>query len=81
METATFILLGAFLGMIGGMLHLLTVGEQTGLQVAVNLMVGCAVGTIAAIALLGIEISAMLLIAIIAIGYAGTDFILSLLGR
>jgi hypothetical protein len=80
-ETATFILLGAFLGMIGGMLHLLTVGEQTGLQVAVNLMVGCAVGTIAAIALLGIEISAMLLIAIIAIGYAGTDFILSLLGR
>jgi hypothetical protein len=80
-ETATFILLGAFLGMIGGMLQLLTVGEQTGLQVAVNLMVGCAVGTIAAIALLGIEISAMLLIAIIAIGYAGTDFILSLLGR
>jgi hypothetical protein len=76
-----FILLGAFLGMVGGVLHLLTIREQTGLQVAVNLMVGCAVGTIAAIALLGIEISAMLLIAIIAIGYAGTDFILSLLGR
>jgi hypothetical protein len=67
--------------MIGGMLHLLTVGEPTWVQVAVNLMLGCAVGTIAGIALLGIEISAMLLIAIIAIGYAGTDFILSLLGR
>lgn len=81
METAAFVLLGAFLGMAGGVLHLLTIREQTGLQVAVNLMAGCAVGTIAAIALLGIEISAMLLIAIIAIGYAGTDFILSLLGR
>ena len=81
MEATIFVLLGAFLGMAGGVLHLLTIREQTGLQVAVNLMVGCAVGTIAAIALLGIEISAMLLIAIIAIGYAGTDFILSLLGR
>ncbi len=81
MEAMIFVLLGAFLGMAGGVLHLLTIREQTGLQVAVNLMVGCAVGTIAAIALLGIEISAMLLIAIIAIGYAGTDFILSLLGR
>jgi hypothetical protein len=67
--------------MVGGVLHLLTVGEPTWVQVAVNLMLGCAVGTIAGIALLGIEISAMLLIAIIAIGYAGTDFILSLLGR
>lgn len=81
METASFILLGAFLGTVGGILHLLTVHEQTWLQVAINLMVGCALGTIVAIALLGAEISSVLLVAIIALGYAGTDFILSLLGR
>lgn len=81
MEAMIFVLLGAFLGMAGGVLHLLTIREQTGLQVAVNLMVGCAVGTIAAIALLGIEITSVLLITIIVIGYAGTDFILALLGR
>ena len=81
METATFILLGAFLGMIGGMLHLLTVGEPTWLQVAINLMVGCALGTIVGIALLGTEASGVLLVAIIALGYAGTHLIMSLLGR
>lgn len=76
-----FILLGAFLGMVGGVLHLLTAGEPTWLQVAISLMVSCVVGTIVAIALLGAEISSVLLVAIIALGYAGTDFILSLLGR
>lgn len=76
-----FVLLGAFLGMVGGIIHLLTIREQTGLQVAVNLMAGCTVGIIAGIALLGIEITSVLLITIIVIGYAGTDFILSLLGR
>ena len=78
METATFILLGAILGIVGGILHLLTVREPTWLQVAISLMVSCAVGTIVAIALLGAEISSVLLVAIIALGYAGTDFILSL---
>ena len=73
-----FVLLGAFLGMVGGVLHLLTVQEQTGLQVAVNLMVGCTVGTIAGIALLGIVVNGVLLVVIIALSYAGTDFILSL---
>ena len=81
MEAMIFVLLGAFLGMAGGVLHLLTIREQTGLQVAVNLMVGCTVGTIAGIALLGTEASGVLLVAIIALGYAGTDFILALLGR
>ena len=81
MEAMIFVLLGAFLGMVGGIIHLLTIREQTGLQVAVNLMVGCTVGTIAGIALLDIEITSVLLITIIVIGYAGTDFILSLLGR
>ena len=81
METATFILLGAILGIVGGILHLLTVREPTWLQVAISLMVSCAVGTIVAIALLGAEISSVLLVAIIALGYAGTDFILALLGR
>ena len=81
MEAMIFVLLGAFLGMVGGIIHLLTIREQTGLQVAVNLMVGCTVGTIAGIALLGIEITSVLLITIIVIGYAGTDFILALLGR
>jgi hypothetical protein len=80
-ETASFILLGAFLGTVGGILHLLTVHERTWLQVAINLMVGCTVGTIAGIALLGTEASGVLLVAIIALGYAGTDFILALLGR
>jgi hypothetical protein len=80
-EAMIFVLLGAFLGMVGGVLHLLTVGEPTWLQVAISLMVSCVVGTIVAIALLGAEISSVLLVAIIALGYAGTDFILALLGR
>lgn len=70
-----FVLLGAFLGMVGGIIHLLTIQEHTGLQVAVSLMVSCTVGTLVAIALMGTEISGMLLVAIITVGYAGTDFI------
>ena len=81
MEAMIFILLGAFLGMVGGVVHLLTIREPTGLQAAANLMVGCAVGTITGIALNDPEPSRLLLIAIIALGYAGTDFILALLGR
>jgi len=77
----TFVLLGAFLGMVGGVVHLLTIREPTGLQVGANLMVGGAVGTITGIALNDAEPSRLLLIAIIALGYAGTDFILALLGR
>lgn len=78
MEAMIFVLLGAFLGMAGGVLHLLTIREQTGLQVAVNLMLGCAVGTIAGIALLELEVNGVLLVTIVALSYAGTDFILSL---
>ena len=76
-----FILLGAFLGMVGGVLHLLTVGEPTWLQVAISMMLGCAVGTIAGIALLELEVNGVLLVTIVALSYAGTDFILALLGR
>ncbi len=79
MEAAVFVLLGAFLGMVGGALYMLTIREQTGLQTAISLMVSCSIGTIASIALLGLEVNGVLMVAIIALGYAGTDFILSLL--
>ena len=75
------VLLGAFLGMIGGVFHLLTIREQPGLQIAASLMLSCAVGTIAGIALLELEVNGVLLVTIVALSYAGTDFILSLLGR
>lgn len=81
MEAMIFVLLGAFLGMIGGVFHLLTIREQPGLQIAASLMLSCAVGTIAGIALLGVETSCVLFVALIALGYAGTDLIMSLLGR
>jgi hypothetical protein len=80
-ETATFILLGAFLGMIGGMLQLLTTKKQSWLSITVNLIAGCVAGAITGIILCGEEPSKLLLIAIIFIGYVWADFILFLLGR
>jgi len=80
-EAMIFILLGAFLGMTGGIFHLLTIRDPAVLQIATSMMLGCAVGTIVGIALLGTEASGVLLVAIIALGYAGTDLIMSLLGR
>ena len=44
-------------------------------QIIVNLLVSCAVGTITAIALLGVETSKLIMVIFIAVGYAGTDFI------
>ena len=81
MEAMIFILLGAFLGMAGGIFHLLTIRDPAVLQIATSMMLGCAVGTIAGIALLELEVNGVLLVTIVALSYAGTDFILSLLGR
>jgi hypothetical protein len=80
-EAMIFVLLGAFLGMVGGIIHLLTIRDPAVLQIATSMMLGCAVGTIAGIALLGVETSCVLFVALIALGYAGTDLIMSLLGR
>ena len=81
METAAFVLLGAFLGMVGGILNLLTIRQQSEAHIGLRLLAGCVVGTLASIALLGIEVNNIVMVAIIALGYAGTDLIMSLLGR
>lgn len=75
MEAVTLVLLGAFLGMIGGVTQLLTVPEKTTLQIMISLIMGCAAGTIAGVALHGVDSDKILMVAIIALGYIGADIL------
>lgn len=74
-EVQSFILLGAVLGMVGQVLRIIINHNKSLSQIFLSLLVSCAVGTITAIALLGIEISKLTMVIFIAVGYAGTDFI------
>jgi hypothetical protein len=70
----TFVLLGAFLGVVGGVIRLPTIHEKTALQITISLMWSCAIGTIAGIVLYEPEPSKILLTALLALGYVGADF-------
>lgn len=88
-EVTMFILLGAFLGMVGQVTRVI-VGIKKNLdkasqencwdwfnpkQLVISLMIGGVAGTLAAISLLGEEVGKQTLLTLVAIGYAGADFI------
>ncbi|HPU49566.1 MAG TPA: hypothetical protein PLS54_09945 [Syntrophomonadaceae bacterium] len=88
-ETAVFIFTGAFLGMVGQLIRVViglkklkerSPSENFGKdidtkQLVISIFIGVVAGTIAALTLLGEEIDKQTLFTIVAIGYAGTDFI------
>ncbi len=74
-EVQSFILLGAILGMVGQVLRMVVNNNKSLPQIFISLLVSCAIGTITAIALLGVETSKLIMIVFITVGYAGTDFI------
>ena len=74
-EIQAFILLGALLGTAGQVLRTVVSPNKNLPQIIVNLLVSCAIGTITAIALLGVPATKLTMLAFIAAGYAGTDFI------
>lgn len=74
-EVQSFILLGAILGMVGQVLRIIVNYNKSLSQIFISLLVSCAIGTITAIALLGVETSKLIMIVFITVGYVGTDFI------
>jgi uncharacterized membrane protein SpoIIM required for sporulation len=88
-EITTFTLLGAFLGMAGQAARVIVGlkkkydkstegGSQDWFdtkQLVISLVIGGVAGIIGAISLIGEEITKQTLLTLIAIGYAGADFI------
>lgn len=88
-EVATFLLVGAFLGMVGQMARVI-VGlkklkdktpsenfweEFNSKQLIISILIGGVAGTLAAITLLEEEVGKQTLLTLIVVGYAGADFI------
>jgi hypothetical protein len=72
-EVLAFILMGMVLGAAGGVLYIISKPQVS----PVLLMVSCVVGIITSIALLDLALTKGLIVAMIAIGYAGTDMVAS----
>ncbi len=88
-ETAIFIFMGAFLGMVGQLIRVIIglkklkektpsgkFGEGVDTkQLVISILIGVAAGTIAAITMLGQTMEKQTLFTLVAVGYAGADFI------
>lgn len=94
-ETISFIFLGAFWGLVGQCIRVI-VGlkkrfdekARTGVEdwfdlkrLMISLLIGLVCGSLGAIYLLGEELTKDVLLTLIAMGYAGTDFIEGLMRK